>query len=76
MTIATKRKKLHDFVDSADDQQVKAMYNKIEGYITGKSDAADISIAMKKRDVMKQASKDPLFLADLREINDDFANLS
>ncbi|MFI5137455.1 MAG: hypothetical protein ACHQIM_06485 [Sphingobacteriales bacterium] len=76
MTTAYKREKLHDFIDTADDQQVKAFYNKIEGYISDKPEASDSLIKMEKLYVMKQASSDPLFLADLKEINDDFANRS
>ncbi|HWZ15350.1 MAG TPA: hypothetical protein VNW95_08950 [Mucilaginibacter sp.] len=49
MTTAAKREKLHDFVDSADDLQVKAIYDKIEDYITGKS--SDSIIKIKKMDV-------------------------
>lgn len=70
MTTAAKREKLHDFVDSADDLQVKAIYDKIEDYITGK--LSDSIIKMKKMDVMKQALNDSSFLADRKEIKDDF----
>lgn len=72
MTIAAKRKKLHDFIDTGDDQQVVALYNKIVGYIIGKSDASDSLIKMEKSEVMKQALNDPLLLADLKEVSDDF----
>ena len=72
MTTATKREKLHVFIDTADDQQIKAFYNKIGDYITGKSGAADSSIKMEKLEALKRASTDPLFLADLKEISDDF----
>ncbi|MDB5130432.1 MAG: hypothetical protein JWR02_181 [Mucilaginibacter sp.] len=70
MKTAAKREKLHDFVDSAYDLQVKAIYGKIEDYITRKS--SDSIIKMKKMDVMKQALNHPLFLAERKEVKDDF----
>jgi hypothetical protein len=72
MTTATKRKKLHGFVDIADDSQLKAIYEKFEDYFTGKSNLTDSLNKIKKMDAMKQASNDPLFLSDLKEIKDDF----
>lgn len=49
MTTAAIKEKLHAFVDSADDQQVKVIYDKIEDYITRKS--SDSIIKIKKMDV-------------------------
>jgi len=72
MTVAAKRKKLHDFIDTGDDQEVIALYNKIAGYIIGEPDASDSLIKIKKLEAMKQASHDPLLLADLKEVSDSF----
>jgi hypothetical protein len=72
MNTAAKKKKLHDFIDTADDQQIIAFYNKIEGVITINSIASDSLIKIEKLELMKQASNDPLFLADMKEVMDDF----
>lgn len=72
MTTAAKKKKMRDFIDTADDQQVTAFYNKIEGLIPGNSMASGSQYKMEKSDLMKQASDDPLFLADMKEVMDDF----
>ena len=72
MTTADKRKILHDFVDSANDQKVKAIYSKIETYIIGNSEGAEPLSKTEKVAAMKHASSDPLFLADMKEVNNDF----
>jgi hypothetical protein len=73
MTTAVKRKKLHNFIDTADDKKIKAIYNMIEEEIVEKSEANNSVSKISKMDIMKQASSDPLFLADLKEIREDFA---
>ncbi len=72
MTASAKREKLHAFIDTADDQQVKIFYNKIAGHIIGNPETSDSVIKMQKLEVMKQATNDPLFLADMQEISEDF----
>jgi hypothetical protein len=72
MTTADKREKLHAFIDTADDQRVKAFYNKIAAHIIDNSETSDSVIKMQKLEVMNQASNDPLLLADLKEVMDDF----
>jgi hypothetical protein len=73
MTTAVKRKKLHNFIDTADDKKIKAIYNMIEEEIVEKSEVNNSVSKISKMDIMKQASSDPLFLADLKEIREDFA---
>ncbi len=75
MTTAAKKKKLHDFINTADDQQITAFYNKIEGLIPINSIASKSQIKMEKLEVIKQAQNDPLFLADMKEIWDDFEGI-
>jgi len=60
MTVAAKREKLHDFIDTGDDEQVVALYRKIQDCITGQRNASDSLIKMEKLEAMKQASNDPL----------------
>jgi hypothetical protein len=74
MTIAAIREKLHDFVNTADDKNVKAIYTVVEE-LTEKSNSWVDKAGIKKIEMMKQAAIDPLFLADLKEIQDDFAHL-
>jgi hypothetical protein len=74
MTIAAIREKLHDFVNTADDKNVKAIYTAVEE-LTEKSNSWVDKADIKKIEIMKQAAIDPLFLADLKEIQDDFAHL-
>lgn len=73
MTTAVIRKKLHNFIDTADDKKVKAIYNMVEDEITEKSEGTGALSKTNKIDIMKGASSDPLFLADLKEISKDFA---
>jgi hypothetical protein len=73
MTTTAIRKKLHNFINTADDKQVKAVYSIFENEITGKSKSNNPLTQKQKLDVIKKASTDPLFLADLKEISDDFA---
>ena len=72
MTTETKRKKLHEFIDAADEQQVVSFYKKIESFIIVNSAVSDSLTKIEKVDLMKQASNDPLFLADMKTIGDDF----
>jgi hypothetical protein len=72
MTTADKREKLHNLIDNADDEQLMAMYKKIEVYLLEKSNDTESSTKMDKMEVMKQAANDPLFLADMKEVMDDF----
>ncbi len=73
MTTAVKRKQLHTFIDTADDKKIKAIYSMIEDEMSVKSEADNPLSKTSKMDVMKQASSDPIFLADSKEIRDDFA---
>ncbi len=73
MTIAAIREKLHDYINIADDKKVEAIYIMVEDELAEKTGPGEVII--KKANVMKQAASDPLFLADLREIQDDFAHL-
>jgi hypothetical protein len=72
MTTATKRKKLQDVINAADDKKVEAIYTMVEEKAT-KDLTTHMSVDRKaKFELMKQASTDPLFLADLEEIKADF----
>jgi hypothetical protein len=70
MTTATKRKKLHELIDTVNDSQVKEIYNFAEREIID-SRVGGLS-KQEKIELMKQASSDPLFLADMNEILEDF----
>jgi pyoverdine/dityrosine biosynthesis protein Dit1 len=70
MTIATKRKKLHELIDTVNDSQVKEIYSFAEREIMDYG--ADSLSKQEKIELMKQASYDPLFLADMKEIDNDF----
>jgi len=72
MTTATIRKKLHDFINTADDKHVKAVYSIVEKEVARELSDDNASSKNNKIKLMKQASSDPLFLADLKEINEDF----
>jgi len=72
MTVTAKKKKLHDFINAADDHQIIAFYNKVEGFISGDVTIACSLSKMEKLKIMKQAPNDPLLLADMKEISDDF----
>jgi hypothetical protein len=76
MTTAAKKKKLHAFIDTADDHQIKAFYNKIAGHIIGNIETSNSVIKMQKLEVIKQATNDPLFLADMQKISEDFKSVS
>lgn len=67
MTVTAIREKLHDLIDTVSDHQVKEIYSFAEREIIDRE--AD---KRRKIELMKQASSDPLFLADMKEINDDF----
>jgi hypothetical protein len=70
MTTATKRKKLHELIDTVNDSLVKEIYSFAEREII---DCGVDSLSKREKiELMKQASVDPLFLADMKEINDDF----
>ena len=71
MTSTIIREKLHNFIDTADDKKVEAFFSFIEGELTEQAQTSSLA-TQKKMDIMKEASKDPLFLADLNEISDDF----
>ena len=71
MTSTIIREKLHNFIDTADDKKVEAFFSFIEGELTEQSQTSSLA-TQKKMDIMKEASKDPLFFADLNEISDDF----
>ena len=74
MTTATIRKKLHDYINIADDKKVKAIYTIVEDEMESGNGiiSEEARLKTKKIELMKQASSDPLFLADLKEIRDDF----
>jgi len=67
MTVTAIREKLHDLIDTVSDRQVKEIYSFAEREITDRE--AD---KRRKIELMKQAASDPMFLADMKEINDDF----
>ncbi|TFF36924.1 hypothetical protein [Mucilaginibacter psychrotolerans] len=67
MTITAIREKLHDYIDSADVKRVQALYSKMEDDISEKKLSTEKKIAL-----LEQAANDPLFLADQKEIMDDF----
>jgi len=73
MTTAVKRKKLRGFIDTADDQIVEEIYSMVEKDISVKLKAPDGLSRAEKIELMKQASNDPLFLADMKEVNEDFS---
>jgi len=74
MTTAVIRKKLHGFIDTANDKKVKEIYyTMIEDEIIEKSKSDTVLSKAKKIELMKQASNDPLFLADIKEISEDFS---
>jgi len=70
MTTATKRKKLHELIDTVNDSQVKEIYSFAEREIIHYE--ADSLSKLQKIEIMKQASTDPLFLDDMNEILEDF----
>jgi len=98
MTTATKRKKLHDFVNAADDKQLDVIYTFVEHEIgddyehwadedfvkeidkrlqdfeSGKTKGLSWEEVKTKSKLklMQEASTDPLFLADMNEIMNDF----
>lgn len=73
MTTAAIREKLHNLINTADDKHVKAVYSIFEEEIAGKLAMEGTSSKEDNIKLMKQASSDPLFLADLKEINEDFS---
>jgi len=73
MTTATISKKLHDYINVADDKKVETMYTIMQEGLTW-NEVKHLSKS-KKADLMKQASNDLLFLADLKGISDDFRAL-
>jgi hypothetical protein len=74
MTTATIRKKLHGFIDTANDKKVKEIYYTIvEDEVIGKSKNDAVLSKAEKIELMKQAANDHLFLADMKEISDDFS---
>jgi hypothetical protein len=74
MTTAVIRKKLHGFIDTANDKKVKEIYyTMIEDEIIEKSKSDTVLSKAEKIELMKQASNDPLFLADIKEISEDFS---
>jgi hypothetical protein len=70
MTVAAIRKKLHNLIDTANEGKLKEFYSYAEREIIDHE--GDNYGRGKKVDLMKQASADPLFLADVREISEDF----
>jgi hypothetical protein len=72
MTTAVKRKKLHGFIDTADDRKVEEIYTMVEKDMPIKLKEPNALSRAEKIELMKQASNDPLFLADMNEINEDF----
>jgi len=72
MTTATKRKKLQDIINAADDKKVDAIYTIIEDEFAKDLSTTASMYRNDKLELMKQASTDPLFLADLNEIRADF----
>ena len=58
MTIATKREKLHDFINTADDKKVDAIYTLVEDEIDAKYDHWD----------------DEEFLSEIKSRIEDFEN--
>jgi len=74
MTTATIRKKLHDYINIADDKKVEAIYTIVEDDLENGTVKGAVKKLSKTEKIIfiKQASFDPLFLADLKEIKDDF----
>jgi hypothetical protein len=72
MTIIEKKEKLHEFINTADDKKIDAIYTLFEDYIEEQLETSGSLLAMSKMNLMKQASSDPLFLADVKEVSDDF----
>jgi hypothetical protein len=71
MTTATKREKLSQYIKIADDKKVEELYT-----IAGDGIAAVKHLSKaEKVALIKQAASDPLFLADLKEIRNDFENI-
>jgi hypothetical protein len=73
MTTAAIREKLHDFVNTADDKKVEAIYTFVNGEINDELKTSKSLSQMEKIKAMKEASNDPLFLADMKEISEDFS---
>jgi hypothetical protein len=73
MTTAVIRKKLHSFIDTADDKKVKEFYTIVENEIVEISKNDGFLSKAQKIELIKQASSDPLFLADMKEISEDFS---
>ena len=73
MTVATKRKKLHELINTIDDVKVNAIFSIVESEVSNHLAAVNQSINSEQIALMKQAAFDPLFLDDLKEISDDFA---
>jgi hypothetical protein len=69
MTVAAIRKKLHNLIDTANEGKLKEFYSYAEREII---DQEGDNYGRGKKVEMKQASADPLFLADVREISEDF----
>ena len=66
MTMDYKRKKLHDWIDLAEDKQIDRMFSFAEDLHSN-----DLN-KTKKIALTQEASSDPLFLADIKEIGEDF----
>ena|SRR3569833_1541547 len=101
MTTATKRKKLHEMIDTADDGQLEVIYSfvdhevsegydhwadkefvkDIEGRLADIESGKDKGLSWEelktkaKLKLMQKASTDPLFLADMNEVMDDFDHI-
>lgn len=73
MTITAIREKLHHQIDAADDKQVEAIYSVVTNELSAKKiHSQDYDQKIK---ILEQACIDRLFLADLKEIQNDFAHL-
>lgn len=70
MTTAAIRKKLHNFIDCADDKKLSEFYALVDE--TGTSNLNYVTSKQSKMDLMKQAASDPMFLADVNDITGDF----
>jgi hypothetical protein len=66
MTTAVIREKLHQYIDIADEKKLEAIYTMMDEL------EHDQFLKTDKMVLMQQAASDKLFLADLKEVKDDF----